>query len=138
MRIEYIAGLVDSEGCIGIIKRPSKHALDPYLHINICHEDVLKQVQNTLGTGRLYKESRQSKGGLDCYMYSCNSRSDLLKVLPLLLPHLIVKKQLAEIVYEYCLNHVVGSSNTDEEYLLWIAQNELQHKHNHSTKISSG
>lgn len=136
--LEYIAGLVDGEGSIGIINRMSsgRSHLDPYLHINICHEDILKQVRESLNVGRLYKESRQSKGGLDSFLYSCNSRMDIISALSKLLPFLVVKKQAAQIVYEFCYNRKPHTFYTEREYTLWLAQWTLQHKHNHSTKLN--
>ena len=137
LSLEYIAGLVDGEGSIGIINRmPSgRQHLDPYLHINICHEEVLKQVKGTLGIGAIYKESRQSKGGLDCFMYACGSRTDIITVLSKLLPFLVVKKQAAQIVYDFCFNRKPHTSYTERELKLWLAQWTLQHKHNHSTNL---
>ena len=135
LSLEYIAGLVDGEGCIGIINRTVKgRMLDPYLHINICHEGILLQVKEALGVGAIYKESRQSKGGLDCYLYACCSRLTIITALTKLLPFLIVKKPQAEIVLKFCLNRKANYSYTKEEYQLWRDQATLQHKRNHSTK----
>ena len=135
LTLEYIAGLVDGEGSIGIINRMiyNRQNLDPYLHINICYEEVLKQVKETLGIGAIYKESRQSKSGLDCFMYACNSRADIALALSKLLPFLVVKKPAAEIVLNFCINRKPHTPYTQRELLLWLAQSQLQHKRNHST-----
>lgn len=138
LTLQYIAGLVDGEGSIGIINRmiSGRQMLDPYLHINICHEDVLNQVQQTLGIGKVYKENRQTKGHLDCYMYACNNRGDIEVALERLIPYLVVKKQAAELIHEYCHNRIPHTPYTERELMLWLAQYVLQHKHNHNTKLS--
>jgi len=135
--LEYIAGLVDGEASLGILHHRGKYdTLRPYLRITICNKEVLELIQETLGTGQLYTESRLSKGGLTSYALVIEGKQKLLAVLPQLMPFLIVKKPHSEIVYEFCLNRKEHKPYTEHEWALYWKQLHLQMKHNgHTTQI---
>jgi hypothetical protein len=132
--LEYIAGLVDGEGSIGLLHRSRDcgNYISPYFRITICHKQVLEDIQSIIG-GNLYTESRVSKGGLTCYALVIGDRQELLAVLDALLPLLRVKKPVAEIVYEFCLNRREHFPFTEQEWCLYYRQLLLQSKHNHRT-----
>lgn len=137
LSLEYIAGLVDGEGSIGIINRmvSNRAYLDPYIHISNCNKEILEQVKESLGVGNVYKEGRQTTGHRDAYLYACSSRATIETALTKLLPYLVIKKQLAEIVLEFVSNRIPHTSYTQHELLLWLMQTTLQMKRNHSTKL---
>lgn len=132
--LEYIAGLVDGEASLGILHHRGKYdTLRPYLRITICNKEVLDLVQETLGTGQLYTESRASKGGLTSYALVIEGKQKLLAVLPQLMPFLIVKKPHAVLVYEFCLNRREYYPYTEAEWTLYYKQLTLQQKHSGHT-----
>lgn len=144
---EYIAGIVDGEGSVGIIWRHRnfsalrpKGYLDPYIHISMCCEPVIRTIHKYAGIGSVYVENRRTKNNLTSYMYALNSFRDITTFLQQVYPYLIVKKQLASLLIEFCQHRMIAprgtkraSSYTDRDWQIYFEQLHLQMKHNQST-----
>jgi hypothetical protein len=95
---EYLAGLVDGEGSILIIKQPT-HTL--HLKITMTNYEVLKAVQDTFG-GHLYGPYKH-KGAIHKrrhWEYRAETKL-ALEILKKIYPFLIVKKDEASCAIEF-------------------------------------
>ena len=105
----YIAGIIDGEGSIRInkamkpyngMKNPSYNAQINIGMVNKEIPDLLKETFNGQGNVR---EERVS-GMRSIWRYSLTGRSKMIAVLNNLLPYLIIKKEHAKTVIDFCKN----------------------------------
>ena len=133
MTWEYLAGFVDGEGHISV----RNGAVNGGVRLNIAQAgDVGKCVLLTIRefllargiTPTQVREIHRRPGHLQCYVLEVTKRAELMKVLKRLLPHLIVKKVVAQDVLRFLvafpplrnfggqglgvLGAVIGSYNT--------------------------
>jgi hypothetical protein len=98
--VAYLAGLIDGEGYIGIKKSRRADAVSPIYHeriqVRMVHEGAIKLLASTLG-GNYYFEKAHSASGRPLY---CWQASDAMaaRILTVVLPHLIVKRESAQMV----------------------------------------
>ena len=85
---EYLAGLIDGEGCFGIY--PKWH--QTRLTIGMNHLDVLNQVNEFLDLTNKLTPQTNGKGNTTYYL-QIGRRADLKYVIQNVLPYLIVKKE---------------------------------------------
>lgn len=112
MNIHYVAGFVDGEGYLGIIKKSSKKTALGYYYvpvIKICQitkkDDVLYQIANLIGTGNYYKSNPGNRKETNNYNKATwLEYRGMTRVCPIaknLVDHLIIKKRQAEILIEF-------------------------------------
>jgi len=144
---KYIAGITDGEGSIGIIWRHRGFSklkpygyLDPYVHISMTNEEVIRTIYQTAQVGQVYKENRRTKNQYDSFLFAINSFSDICIFLLQVEPYLIAKKKLASLVFEFCLYRMKApkgtrtqSSYRERDWQIYFEQLFLQMKHNQST-----
>lgn len=108
---EYIAGLVDGEGCITAFYREGAD-LRKEITISISHVPVLEAVVEFFGFGRV-----RNKGGVPAY--EVNATRDVIVFLSTLLPYLVVKDPQARLMLELCgfTSGDRGRHYTPEEHL---------------------
>lgn len=99
----YLAGLIDGEGCIAMYARKDKKAIDgltymPYLTIAGKDKWFLEEIKKSFGGAIcLGGVSPLSKSRI----YSLRFRAtEIRKLLPKIIPHLILKKQEAIVLRE--------------------------------------
>ena len=97
----YIAGLMDGEGYIGLIRNHFKspnRTPSYHLKIEICNNclDLLNWIKVTTGCGRIYKrkDSRASS-----WIISTSFCKDFLEAI---YPYLRIKKLQTEVAFQYC------------------------------------
>lgn len=83
MTLEYIAGLFDGEGYIGITKhidnRNDRLALDPQIAISLAKGyDVLFHLQKFFGFGNIRHRVERRKNQNDTFEYYCKSQQECL------------------------------------------------------------
>jgi hypothetical protein len=71
--------------------------LSVYIHAFQTKLEPLEKLLELFG-GNLVTQNRKTLGGRDCFRWQLDSGKNIRVALPLLLPHLIVKKQEAEIL----------------------------------------
>lgn len=90
MTWQYIAGFFDGEGSI-VTKR------DGYaLMISQTNEEVLNNIKNYTGVGNVYPITKRKEHWKDAWVYCVTDYHGTAKVLKGMLPHLVVKKKLAQ------------------------------------------
>jgi len=114
----YLAGILDSDGHIGLIRRartwkkcPERtHYLRPIVQIGQAKMIMLDHIKEVTGEGSLSINKQKHFYNLRFYTTS------LKWILPQLLPYLVVKKRQAEIVVEFIERcKYQGKELTDEE-----------------------
>lgn len=103
----YIAGYFDGEGHVAL--RPEARGVYTHrLHWFNTHHNSLQLMRDFLACGivREKKLGPNALGRLRQYELVISRRDDLLRVLPEMIPHLIVKHERAIALLDYTTNHV--------------------------------
>lgn len=108
MNIQYLSGLVDGEGFIGIAKQIRKDRPSPayrtIFQIANTHKLLMDTLKQEFG-GNVYIITREAndKGWKEQYVWHCYD-TKTAELLPQLIPYLIVKKQQAILIIEFIKN----------------------------------
>jgi len=99
---EYLAGMIDGEGCIALYRKKDKKALRgftycPYLKIASKDKWFLEELGQVYG-GRVGKGGRGFTGTQIWQLWF--TASEIRELLPKVLPHLILKKQEAALLLD--------------------------------------
>jgi len=110
--LSYIGGFIDGEGCFSLGSSPARYEYRgkmygpyavhfPTLTIYNTNREVLEFIQGCLDGGHL---SSRNKGGnrKDEVALRFGAQREVLRICRILLPHLRVKRQLAELMIEWC------------------------------------
>ncbi len=89
MNWSYIAGFFDGEGSV------AHNGIGFRISIPQTNEEVLKSIRNFVGFGFIIKIKKRKKHWKDCWTYYIASKKDVYCFLQQILPHLIVKKDIA-------------------------------------------
>lgn len=105
---QYLAGLIDGEGYLGLIpsrvKGLKNQSFEPVIKIGMTGESILmlfNQLQATHG-GHIEKRRLLTKGNRDAYTYSLKSRKKVLALLEQIHPYLLVKKSQSKLLMVFC------------------------------------
>ena len=105
MTNDYLAGLVDGEGYISLIpsyrKNVDKTYFVPVIKIASTNYQIIHLLQSELGgyiSKRTFKEINQK----DAWCWEVKNKKPVLFVLEKIVNSLIIKKQNAELVIEFC------------------------------------
>jgi len=99
--LSYLAGFVDGEGCIVIIKTQTQYQPAYCLHLEVtnCNKEVLDLFADTFKRGTVLK-FKDRINWRPCWVYQSSSRQ-AAEILQLLLPFLRVKKNQALLGIEF-------------------------------------
>lgn len=107
MSEEYIAGLIDGEGYLGIIPVKRNDTVNPCYSPAIkialtgeTGEQALQPIKNRFG-GYLKTRRRLTKGGRVVHTYEIYGKKSVRTLLLAIKPHLIVKQAQAKLLLEY-------------------------------------
>lgn len=101
--LAYIAGFFDGEGSIGIHKSQGLYAT-LWVSISNTNREVIDYICYCLPSEvYAYPRSRNGKIYRLCHTIQWNSQ-DAVNVLELILPHLIVKREIAEVALDFWYN----------------------------------
>ena len=110
----YIAGIIDGEGSIYIIQRTNQASFECNLSVSNTSLPLIVWLSEKLD--KHYWIGRTARGNqAQAYNITLKSR-DAIVVLNMLLPYLIVKKDLALLMVAFPLS-VQGERTSDEQYL---------------------
>lgn len=121
--VEYIAGLFDGEGSVGIYKVVGKrHNINWTARLNISgsFRPVLEEIQQLFGFGNIYSTKRNKKliatryGSLDIslckqgWIWQVTNRMYVKEFLSKILPHLHEKKEQVELTLAFIDGKIAG------------------------------
>lgn len=108
IELGWLCGLIDGEGCIYICKRGGQRT-DYKAGIKVamcCHDtieylaDLLKRVNVPYHIVK--REGSKKNNRSASWALSIEGHKRALKILPLITPHLVTKKQQAQVVWQFC------------------------------------
>lgn len=97
--ISYLAGIIDGEGCLRIIKR-SSGGWDVDLSVTSTCRVMLEHIQKSFG-GTIARENRGGDNE-QAYRWHIAAKPTLLNLLPILIPELVIKKMNAILLLDFC------------------------------------
>jgi hypothetical protein len=105
----YLAGLIDGEGCLTILKNKSQQnenvspVYTACLIIVMTDSEVIQYIKDLLGVGSIFIQHRENQGlkHSDTYRYTLNTHGKLYELLSSISPYMIVKRDEAAILLEY-------------------------------------
>ncbi len=134
----YVAGFVDGEGTIGIIRETRKEALAGFrytAYISIANTDlkVLEAVREMMGNGRVvggYQKAAKPHYKMGWKLTL--SPNQIRHIIIQLMPYLIVKRKQAELVHDFLVIketiNSYSSNNMEEQYRFWSKARELNQR----------
>jgi len=101
----YLAGLIDGDGYIGILRRRAPrlrvgYAYQAHVEVSSVFEEFLRGIQEMVGSGCWKRMQRGYKSHRPVYHVTFTPNT-VRWLLPLLIPHLRLKKAQAIMVLEY-------------------------------------
>jgi len=136
----YIAGFIDGEGNIGLMKRRGTKRIEPYLKMVNSNREVLEEIEKFIGAGvvRLNNKGSFKKNWRKTYVLVFNSRDNIRTILKNCINDLIVKQRQAELMLEFIKIRDLkcrsgsplkgrsrGSSSFDEELKIYEEMKKL-------------
>ena len=125
LNYKYFAGLVDGEGYFGIIPHKGNTKNPPYkyffavIKIVSINEEIINLLRDNFGG---YKENRVFKSGLnskDAYTWVVKDKKTILRILRNIRHNLIIKKKIANLLYEFLTHRRWGKRNLTKETIDW-------------------
>lgn len=118
LRVAYIAGLIDADGCLSINK-VDEGRYAPSLSFVNTHLPLVKLIQSEYG-GYIQQKKKFNGNHADVYELNIRDAPQLIEATTDLIPFLIYKEQKARLVHEYAvsifLNHGKKLTNSIIEY----------------------
>lgn len=108
VQLAYLAGLMDGEGSFMITRSrnpyngTSKYAYIAGIQVGMVTPQPLHVLKSIFG-GSIYVE-RVPGNRQDVYRWRVNGRADTMRVIEALLPYLMVKREAALVLYDFCKN----------------------------------
>ena len=94
----YIAGLLDGEGCIAILKNNNTYT--QRVNISNTNKETLDWIQNRLGFGNV-KPKQQTGNRRQGYDWCTGDHEEIRQLIELVLPILRIKKKQALLILEF-------------------------------------
>lgn len=91
---EYIAGLMDGEGTITILKKGK--GFSPRVSFPQSHLGLVSLFSEMAGVGNVYLQRANG-----CHVWVCSKRDDVDSFLQRIEPHLVIKQRHAQLVREF-------------------------------------
>lgn len=109
LKIAWLAGFIDGEGYIGITFQRKKEnqqqsasaRYHPYLIITNNNCEVLREIQGSIGSGHVYKLSRNIKTHKQGFQYKLTEMQKLDLLLRRIQPHLRLKQQQCTLLVNF-------------------------------------
>ena len=101
--ISYLAGIIDGEGTITLIRSSNPLRINPVLYITNTNHDLLGKCSNTIEqitNEPVYKRVTDQRGNTPVYRLQIAKRASIQAILKAIAPYLVAKKQQA-----YLVNH---------------------------------
>jgi hypothetical protein len=98
--LPYIAGLIDGEGYIGIIK-DHETTLRVRFSITNINKEVLQKIRNFFGYGFVTLGKKAYHNDRENYQFRVCNHLDLERTLKQVYPYLLIKKKQASLMLEY-------------------------------------
>jgi len=112
-KLAYIAGIVDGEGSIMIMRQASKSFMEqrakrgcfhphyhPCIRVGMQRREPLDLIVKTTGIGEVWEEKPYLKQR-PMFRWMTRSKSDITSFLKLILPYLLVKNEQAELALKF-------------------------------------
>ena len=108
----YLAGLIDGDGCIGIWRRKTVRTRSGFTYyaevdISSVHPRFLRSIRDLIGVGTWIRKNRGFKSHRPLYHLKVGPNT-LRWLLPLVIPHLRLKRPQAEVVLKHLQTMLKG------------------------------
>lgn len=121
----WAAGFLDGEGSFMICRGRAKGFLKSFISADQTEKTSLEKLARIIG-GKVHQRNRPTVTGKTVYHWQISSASSIREVVPLLLPHLTVKRQKAKILLDFCFTvpkrgaakHTTKSRSLQESILI--------------------
>jgi len=116
----YVAGFLDADGSLTLMKRLNRNKrtsrLEPRITFHNSCKPALEQIQKIIGCGWVSLDKRKHKYRKKCmYTLTVTNFKDISRILCHCLPYLVVKKDRARLLLNFCR--------------IRLAKADLTHKH---------
>lgn len=106
----YVAGIVDGEGYVGLVlkhKNRVRPSYFPQIQVSNVDENLMRYLEQLVPASFFLKIGSRAKNQKDCFIWAIQRTDGAKKFLELVLPYLIVKKQRAQVLLQYCQSRLL-------------------------------
>lgn len=100
MRWAYVAGYFDGEGAVSFHQGKRRNRICAVTWCN-SHLESLQLIQTFVGAGGIHKRAIKGLSTKHVYALRISKRSELLRIVPRMIPHLIIKRAQCEAMLNY-------------------------------------
>lgn len=118
---EYIAGFVDGEGYLGIIRKSSKECQFGYYYTPVVkiaqvtrNDQVLKSIEDFIGYGNTTYDIREVENSCPRTYLELRGMKRIKPFVKKIQPYLVVKNKQAQILLDFCNLPSVSNKNAKE------------------------
>ena len=137
--LAYMAGVIDSDGYIGIVKQSEtrrKHTTEYFrtvITVSQVQLEAIELLRERLGGSFGITQRQKGSNWKSLYRWGVYNKKDTKRILEMLLPYLKIKRKQAEMVIAYCelredaLKEKKSSKNTysGAEKIMWLDIKQL-------------
>lgn len=136
----WLTGLIDGEGTITIYQdrwRQGNPHLKPEIGVTNTNEELIEKARTVLSiySPSVCKKKRRDEKRKDCYYLRITGQGKIASLLKNILPHLAVKRQVAEKVFEFCASRIKamrygggGPPYSESEWCIYYGVMDLNRK----------
>lgn len=120
LQLGWLAGIIDGEGSISLNKSFRRGYFQYSPNVTVCNTDrvMLDTIISLTGIGKIYKGGERASGYKKVFRWMICSQSDIAKFLLAIRSCLVVKKERADIVINFCIMVTLDLDvNRDSLYL---------------------
>ncbi len=103
----YLAGFFDGEGTFSIARHPQGKSpqgfnLQPFISVTSTNKQIIEHLSNKIGRGFSFWTPGRGNGK-DAYILQITGTKTIIQFIDLLLPYLVLKKEIGQKLRQYCL-----------------------------------
>lgn len=113
---QYLAGFMDGEGCIGLYKHKDNRTKNGFtisalVSIGNTDKSLLNEIQK-LSNGVVVDHKHKNNNAKMLYNLQIQNHQDIISFLELIYPYLILKKEQAKLMIDFCKKRVKSQGKT--------------------------
>lgn len=138
LNYQYLSGLLDGEGYFGIIpskkvKKTSFGYFYAVIKVSSTNEEIINLLQDNFGGYKEKRIFRPHNNSKLAYTWVAKNRESIKRILENIRPYLVIKKKIANIMYEFITTRWFGKRKIPEDIIRWrdelyIKSRQLNHR----------
>lgn len=111
--LEWFGGFIDGEGSFCLFNEPKKN-IRLFFVVGVTDKEIMEMIYKKMGLGNLYNQTQSKKYNTKpFYRFQVTRLKELSKFLPVIMPHLKLKRKDADRMYSFIKKWLNATNNVD-------------------------